>query len=99
MVEKIWANSGDSHGLEPDELFWQRMPGHLAERMPRSVKDPDGRHETVYVDGQEFRRRLPAVARGDGDDVGLTPQEANAKRAPGAMDAELRLKDLDQQGI
>ena len=44
---KIWANSGDSHLVEPDDLFTTSLPTELAERMPRSVKDPDGTHETL----------------------------------------------------
>ena len=38
---KIWANSGDSHLVEPRDLFDQ-MPERLREKMPRSVKDPSG---------------------------------------------------------
>ncbi len=60
---KIWANSGDSHLVEPDDLFATSLPADLAARMPRSVKDDDGTHETIHVDGQEFRRRMPAVTR------------------------------------
>ncbi len=92
---KIWANSGDSHLVEPDDLFTTSLPSALAERMPRSVKDPDGRHETIYVDGQEFRRRMPKVVTGLKDENGLTV----AERAPGANDMKLRLVDLDQEGI
>src|SRR6516165_491121 len=58
-MTKLWANSGDSHLVEPDDVFSARMPADLAVRMPRSEKDPDGRHETVFVDGKQFRRRLP----------------------------------------
>src|SRR6266508_5963314 len=39
MQDKIWANSGDSHFLEPPDLFTERMPADLAERMPKSVND------------------------------------------------------------
>jgi predicted TIM-barrel fold metal-dependent hydrolase len=91
---KIWANSGDSHLVEPDDLFTASLPKELAERMPRSVKDEDGSHETLYVDGQEFRRRMPRA--GDlKDENGMTVNE----RAPGANDMGLRIKDLDQEGI
>jgi predicted TIM-barrel fold metal-dependent hydrolase len=92
---KIWANSGDSHLVEPDDLFTSSLPKELADRMPRSVKDPDGSHETLYVDGQEIRRRMPKVATGLKDENGMTVFE----RAPGANDKSLRLKDLDQEGI
>ena len=57
--ETIWANSGDSHLVEPPDLFSANLPADLAERMPRSVKDPDGEFETVYIDGQAFERPMP----------------------------------------
>ena len=91
---KIWANSGDSHLVEPDDLFTTRLPADLARRMPRSEKDPDGRWETVHVDGKEFRRRMPGSGLVD-PVTGLTVDE----RAPGANDPHLRLKDLDEEGI
>ena len=91
---KIWANSGDSHLVEPDDLFHSSLSADLAARMPRSEKDDDGRHETIYVDGQVFRRRMPKAAL-------LTDEDGRTvdQRAPGANDAHLRLKDLDQEGI
>ena len=56
---KIWANSGDSHFLEPDDLWSANLPKRLADLVPRSEKDPDGEWETVHIDGQSFRRKLP----------------------------------------
>ena len=94
---KLWANSGDSHLVEPDDLFETRLPQDLADRMPRSVKDEDGAWETVYVDGQEFRRRMPkpgTAARSFGDDDGLTE-----RRMIGGRDVVSRLKDLDDEGV
>ena len=35
---KIWANSGDSHYLEPDDLWYDLLPKELADRMPRAEK-------------------------------------------------------------
>jgi predicted TIM-barrel fold metal-dependent hydrolase len=90
-MARIWANSGDSHFLEPDDLWRESLPPQLAERVPRTVKDPDGRHETVYVDGQSFRRKLPSAAAQDFID--------ESHRAPGARDARLRLVDLDAEGV
>jgi predicted TIM-barrel fold metal-dependent hydrolase len=90
-MAKIWANSGDSHFLEPEDLWRSRLPAHLAELMPRSVRDEDGEHETVYVDGQSFRRRLPGAAQAEFLEA--------SSRAPGARDVEKRLIDLDQEGI
>ena len=91
MSEKIWANSADSHLVEPPNLFTDGLPAHFAERMPRSEWDEDGRWETVYVDNQSFRRRVPRArdfTDSDGKGIG--------ERAPGANDMKLRLGDLDQ---
>ena len=90
-MEKIWANSGDSHFLEPDDLWQSNLPAELAALMPHSVKDADGEWETVHVDGQTFRRRLPNMAQ--------TEFYEATHRAPGARDAGLRLEDLDQECI
>jgi predicted TIM-barrel fold metal-dependent hydrolase len=62
--------------------------------MPRSVKDEDGSWETIYVDGQSFRRRMPRSHLVDPE----TGQEMMEK-APGSNDPQLRLLDLDQEGI
>ncbi len=90
-MAKIWANSGDSHFLEPDDLWQANLPPRLAELVPRAVKDPDGTYETVYVDGQSFRRKLPNVAAQEFLD--------ESSRAAGARDATLRLADLDTEGV
>lgn len=90
-MEKIWANSGDSHFLEPDNLWRDALPPRLAELVPRSEKDPDGEWETVHIDGMSFRRKLPTSAQ--------VEFEAQSTRAPGAGDVDLRMSDLDQEGI
>ncbi|MET0146679.1 MAG: amidohydrolase family protein [Ilumatobacteraceae bacterium] len=93
-MSKIWANSGDSHLVEPADLFTERLPADVATRMPRSEKDEDGRYETVHIDGEAFRRRMPRpnmLVDADGRTVD--------ERAPGANDMALRLIDLDQEGI
>jgi predicted TIM-barrel fold metal-dependent hydrolase len=92
MAAKIWANSGDSHFLEPEDLWRESLPPRLAELMPRAVKDPDGEWETVHIDGMAFRRKLPTSA--------LAKEFMEAThRAPGARDVALRIKDLDSEGI
>jgi predicted TIM-barrel fold metal-dependent hydrolase len=94
-VDKLWANSGDSHILEPDDLWQQILPPELARRMPRSEKF-DG-YEIVHVDGTSFRRDMPKfLTKKDEDD--LTIIERNY-RPPGARDPRARLLDLDQEGI
>jgi predicted TIM-barrel fold metal-dependent hydrolase len=90
-MTKIWTNSGDSHFLEPDDLWQSRLPKRLAELCPRSEKDPDGEYETVFVDGQIFRRKLPSSAMVAFAELASKPQ--------GVRDARARLGDLDQEGV
>ena len=97
VERKIWANSGDSHFLEPADIFTDRLPAALAERMPRAVKSDDGRPETVYIDGTSFVRPLPKPLA-DGEFKGQTIETLSA-RPPGALNTYERLKDLDQEGI
>jgi hypothetical protein len=77
---KIWANSGDSHLMEPRDLFEANLAADLAARMPHSELEPDGRYERITVDGRSFRRKVPFAKRpmvdGDGRSV--------LERAPGA---------------
>jgi predicted TIM-barrel fold metal-dependent hydrolase len=96
-MEKIWANSGDSHFLEPPDLFERYLPADMAERMPKTVKDPDGTMETVYVDGKTIRRPTPRLIR-EGENAGETMWDVN-HRPPGALDSRKRLDDLNQEGI
>ncbi|MET7770970.1 amidohydrolase family protein [Nocardia sp. NPDC005366] len=91
MANKIWANSGDSHFLEPETLWADNLPPRLAELVPRSVKDEDGEWETVHIDGMAFRRKLPTSAAQEFMEA--------TNRAPGARDVNLRMKDLDQEGV
>ncbi|WP_262058787.1 amidohydrolase family protein [Streptomyces sp. STR69] len=90
-MPKIWTNSGDSHFLEPGDLWESRLPKRLADLTPKSEKDPDGEYETVHVDGQSFRRKLPtSVAREFLEE---------SRKAQGIRDARARLRDLDQEGV
>ncbi|MCT9076170.1 amidohydrolase family protein [Streptomyces fulvoviolaceus] len=90
-MPKIWTNSGDSHFLEPSDLWEERLPKRLADLTPKSEKDPDGEYETVHVDGQSFRRKLPtSVAREFLEE---------SRKAQGIRDARARLHDLDQEGV
>ena len=90
-MQKIWANSGDSHFLEPEDLWRESLPPRLAELVPRAEKDPDGLWETVHIDGMSFRRKLPSAA--------TTEFLEATHRAPGARDVALRMNDLDQEGV
>jgi len=82
-MSKIWANSADSHVLEPDDLWLQALPSRLAERAPRSERGD--KYEILYVDGKRMDRQLNDFM--------------DAMRPPGARDLGVRLKDLDQEGV
>lgn len=90
-MDKIWANSGDSHFLEPETLWRDNLPKRLADLTPHAVKDPDGEWETVHIDGMAFRRKLPTSAAQEFIEA--------THRAPGARDVAMRMKDLDQEGV
>ena len=52
-MDKIWAHSGDSHFLEPEDLWKQILPqGRRADAAQREDRDDE---EIVHVDGQSFR--------------------------------------------
>jgi len=93
---KIWTHSGDSHFLEPADLWQQIMPKKQADRMPRTELIGDS-EELVTVDGKSFRRQLPKIATAKGT-TGETIAEIS-HRPPGSRDVRLRLKDLDQEGV
>jgi predicted TIM-barrel fold metal-dependent hydrolase len=96
MDEKIWAHSGDSHFLEPSDLWHQILPKAQADRMPwiEMIADDE---ERVHVDGKSFTRPLPKIMTAKGA-TGETIAEMS-HRPPGARDVRLRLADLDQEGI
>jgi predicted TIM-barrel fold metal-dependent hydrolase len=104
MTEKLWANSGDSHAMEPLDLF-ESLPDDVKELMPRSVKDPSGDFETISIDGQEFRRELPkgkpghrAVIAPNARPIGSEEDEFITRVIAG-NDPVHRLEDLDEEGV
>ena len=97
MADKIWTHSGDSHFLEPDDLWEQILPKKLAGRMPRTTKLGD-HAELVEVDGKSFKRDIPKIETTRHRETGETILEMSS-RPPGARDVQQRLKDLDDEGI
>lgn len=79
----IWVNSGDSHVLEPDSLWIDRLPAALADRCPRVERDD--KYETIFVDGQRMLRLLNAFTE--------------PTRPPGAYEMSKRLIDMDAEGV
>jgi len=98
VTEKICAHSGDSHFLEPADLWHQIMPKSTADRMPRTTRINDGDEELVEVDGKSFTRKLPKVMTAKNAQTGETIAEMS-HRPPGARDVKMRIKDLDEEGI
>jgi hypothetical protein len=96
MTEKIWAHSGDSHFLEPNDLWHQIMPKAQADRMPRTEKISD-HEERVTVDGRSFTRAIPKIMRAKGS-TGETIAQLEFRPA-GSRDVRRRLADLDEEGI
>jgi predicted TIM-barrel fold metal-dependent hydrolase len=80
---KIWAHSGDSHLMEPEDLWTSRLPKHLADRAPRTERGE--KYELVYIDGQRISRQLNDFM--------------DAMRPPGFKDLKIRLQDLTQEGV
>jgi predicted TIM-barrel fold metal-dependent hydrolase len=106
---KIWANSGDAHVLEPNEIWTDRLPKEMAARMPRSER-VDERTEIIHVDGDSFTRTIgfnPAVTeeyledagKSGTIDVGERLHDRPAVRHMGTWDIDVRLNDLDKEGI
>jgi predicted TIM-barrel fold metal-dependent hydrolase len=96
MEKKIWAHSGDSHFLEPADLWHQILPKAQADRMPRTEMIGDN-EERVTVDGKSFTRKLPKLFTSRGS-TGETIVEMSS-RPPGSRDIHKRLADLDDEGI
>jgi predicted TIM-barrel fold metal-dependent hydrolase len=104
----LWANSGDSHVVEPPDLWTKSMPARLAERMPRS-EEVDERTEIIHVDGYSFTWNKgvnPQLSEEDLVNAGLVARG----REPGiraldmffadsTRDLALRHEDLDHEGI
>jgi predicted TIM-barrel fold metal-dependent hydrolase len=80
---KIWAHSGDSHAMEPEDLWTSRLPKELADRAPRTERGE--KYEIVYVDGKQKSRQLNDFM--------------DAMRPPGFKDLKIRLQDLDEEGV
>ena len=82
MENKLWAHSGDSHYLEPDDLWSQILPAEAASRMPWREKISDDQ-EVVHIDGESFRRRIPVYELKKDKNTGLSIYVLNL-RPPGA---------------
>jgi predicted TIM-barrel fold metal-dependent hydrolase len=94
--QKIWAQSGDSHFIEPEGLWSEILPKDLAARMPW-VEMIEDNIELIHVDGKEYKFPVPKVAQKRTD--GKLSMAELSSRPPGARDLKARIADLDQEGI
>jgi len=105
---KIWANSGDSHVMEPPGLWAERMSADLAARMPR-VEPVDERSGLLHVDGRTFKRRKQWNPEFSEEELARAGQLARGREGgmraleltlpPGAFDPTVRMADLDREGV
>lgn len=111
LEKKLWANSGDSHYMEPPDLY-EQLPAHLRELLPTTMQDFDRGVEVITVDGQVFERPIPKpltpeamagmAAKPLEEDLDNPARDLVAdgmSRAPGAYDPVKRLDDLNEEGI
>ncbi len=100
MTSKLWTNSGDSHFIEPPDLYRSRLPSELAERLPWSERISDD-EEIVHIDGQEIRRRLPRPSESTTKALAdfRAAQFSASQAGGGTAGGSLRLTHLDDQGV
>jgi len=96
-MDKLWANSGDSHSLGERAVWEEILPKDVADRMPRTERNDAEGYEIVHVDGESFRRELPKLQVKRDPKLGKTIGELVMER--GAGDIESRLRDCDDEGI
>jgi predicted TIM-barrel fold metal-dependent hydrolase len=96
----MWANSGDSHFIEPPDLYRRRLPADLADRLPRSERISDD-EEIVHIDGQQMRRSLPKPKESTTKALAefRTAQFGERQAGGGTAGGKLRLTHLDDQGV
>jgi predicted TIM-barrel fold metal-dependent hydrolase len=80
---KIWGNSADSHVWEPKDLWSANLPKAMQDRGPRIVREE--RYDVYYVDDKKVFFSKPDML--------------DAISPPGMLDLDLRLVDLNTQGI
>jgi hypothetical protein len=82
----------DGHTFEPDELWERYLPTRFHDRRPRLIRDERG--TTRY--SLEGRVIPPGTGRGAWVPEGM---RESAVHREGAVDAKLRLEDMDIEGI
>ncbi len=96
----LWTNSGDSHFIEPPDLYRRRLPSDLAERLPWSERISD-EEEIVHIDGQQIRRAMPKPKESTAAALAAHRAAMFSERQAGGGTAggKQRLAHLDDQGV
>ncbi|MGE0880913.1 MAG: amidohydrolase family protein [Acidimicrobiia bacterium] len=99
-ADKLWTNSGDSHFIEPPDLYEKRLPADLADRLPRSERISD-EEEIVHIDGEQIRRSIPKPSEETARMMAefRAKQNSEEQSAGAAATGSVRLKHLDEQGV
>jgi predicted TIM-barrel fold metal-dependent hydrolase len=94
----LWTCSGDSHFIEPRDLFTSNLPPELAQRLPRSERISD-EEEIVHIDGESFRRKLPKPPSPSTAKAMIEFAQAMGQGGEGQSKGSVRLEHLDDQGV
>jgi predicted TIM-barrel fold metal-dependent hydrolase len=97
-VDLLWTCSGDSHFVEPRDLFRKNLPASLADRLPRSEKVSET-EEIVHIDGNSFRRRIPRPSEPSTARAIMEFAEAMKQGGEGQSKGAVRVEHLDDQGV
>lgn len=90
----------DSHWVEPPELWVERAPARLKDRVPRLVRDPSTDCDVWMVDGTPMSGYSFTVISIGGEKVYGTATLTRASEAdPSASYAEPRLAMMDRLGL
>ena len=82
--------SGDSHVIEPQDLFTKTLSAKYGEAVPRQVTEFKGTKGQFYFTGYEYFR-VEELVEGEG--------ETQKKILAAMRDPEARLRCLDEDGV
>src|SRR2546430_5534620 len=88
--------SADSHVNPPPDLWLRDAPARLKDRVPRVESTPEG---AVWVVDQKASPVQGLTFMGGRDYKDYTPRVAYKEMRPGSWDPQVRLADMDQDGI
>src|SRR5688572_15688220 len=91
VPERLWTHSGDSHFIEPPDLYRKNLPAAIADRLPRSERISD-EEEIVHIDGRQLRRKIPKPSSPELAEARRKFAEGMAQGGAGLGDGAARLQ-------